>query len=585
MRGARRFRSVYLSESQVAFNSVESSIRPALVVSLFLLTVACSSTPDLVVPPPPPPPLVESLTIGTSNTQIPVGDTLRLVAILRNAAGEVVTAKVSWSTTDSSVMIVSDSGLVTALNPGTAIITAQAGGKAYSRTFFSPIPIITLSTTEAEFGGDPFLNALPSQRSIQITNGAEGTLVGLVAGPVNYPNGQATNWLTVSLTSATAPTTLVLTPSAVGLEAGTYTATVPLTSLVTAVAPIAPIVVTMKVGGYAEVSSGSTYACARSRGGRVYCWGRNDFGQLGDATTRYRAPPAPIASDLRFTSLSTSQVTTCGVADSGDGYCWGRNDTGILGDGTPSPRLVPTLVTGGHHFTKIAVGNTHSCGLLTSGLINCWGQNFFGALGNGSNISSLVPTPIEGTDHFITVSAGYQSSCGVTTFGQLRCWGLTDGVSERHYYPALIAGNERFADVDNGGDTFACARSKSDVAYCWGTNTYGQLGDGTTISSATPVLVAGGHRFVSISVGVFQTCGSTVRSELYCWGPLMSAVGSATLVPTPGPPGLDRISVGHGFACGLSTLDIPYCWGANAQGQLGDGTAFDRLEPRRVLVP
>ena len=555
-----------------------------MVALLFLFETACSSTPDFVVPPPPP--LVESLTIEPSYTLIPVGNTLRLVAIVRNAAGEVVTTEVVWSTSDSSVMIVSGSGLVMALNPGTATITAQAGGKRDSRTFFAPIPSITLSATEVEFGGDPFLNALPSQRSIQITNGAEGILVGLVVGPVSYPSGQAADWLTVSLSSATAPTTLVLTPSAVGLAAGSYTATVLLTSLVTAVAPSAPIVVTIIVGGYAEVSAWQGHACARSRGGRVYCWGMNDYGQLGDGTTRVGggAMPAPIASDLRFTSLSIGQATSCGVADNGDGYCWGRNETGILGDGTVSQRLVPTLVTGGHRFTKIAVGNTHSCGLLTSGIITCWGSNFFGSLGNGTNINSLAPTQIEGSDRFLTVSAGYQSSCGVTTSGKLRCWGLTDGRSLRTPWPTLIAGNETFADVRNG-DSFTCARSTTGLAYCWGSNTYGQFGDGTTVSSATPALVAGGHRFVEIDAGVSQTCGRTDRAELYCWGPFQSGVGSATLVPALGPPGLDRISVGHSSACGLSSLDIPYCWGVNGQGQLGDGTGFSRPEPRRVLVP
>ena len=288
-----------------------------------------------------------------------------------------MTAEVSWSTTDSSVMIVSDSGLVTALNPGTAIITAQAGGKAYSRTFFSPIPIITLSATEAEFGGDPFLNALPSQRSIQITNGAEGTLVGLVAGPVNYPNGQVTNWLTVSLTSATAPTTLVLTPSAVGLAAGSYTATVQIASLVSAVAPIPPIVVTMKVGGYAEVSAGSMYACARSRGGRVYCWGRNDSVSSAMAPRDIDAPlprsPATSTSPrsahrkLRHVVSPTPVKATAGA----------ETTPGSLAMGRLHRRLVPTLVTGGHHFTKIAVGNTHSCGLPDVRPHQLLGSKFF----------------------------------------------------------------------------------------------------------------------------------------------------------------------------------------------------------------
>ncbi len=263
-----------------------------------------------------------------------------------------------------------------------------------------------------------------------------------------------------------------------------------------------PVTQTIKV---AQVAIGDGHACELAQTGAVWCWGRNNAGQLGssDLSLVVTTPrPVTLPAGAQFTLIAAGGDYNCGLGSSGIPLCWGRNDGGQLGNGTKVySQVQPTPVTlsAGVTFTSIAAGLYQACGLTPGGLAYCWGRNYYGQLGNGTFTDALGATPV-------TMPAQ-------TTFAQI-----------------VAAGDH------------TCALTASGEAWCWGSNAIGELGIGSRDPSTTPAAVATSARFVQLTLGFSSTCGRTSGGAIYCWG-------------------------WHGY------------------GQLGDGTTTDRFVPTLVLSP
>ncbi len=278
---------------------------------------------------------------------------------------------------------------------------------------------------------------------------------------------------------------------------------------------------------FALFSALSDHTCGVTTGGDTYCWGLNDQGQLGDGTTTDRATPVLVSGGLSFASLSSGENNTCGLTTTGaDVYCWGRNDLGQLGDGTTAERRTPVLVSGGLSFASLNVdgGHGHSCGLTTGGDAYCWGSNRDGQLGDGTTTNRLAPVPVSGGVDFAALSSGGFHSCGVTTGGAGYCWGanssgqLGDSTTTDRLAPVLVFGGLSFALL-TAGFNHSCGLTTGGNAYCWGSNSEGQLGDGTTTDRLIPVLVTGGLVFASLVLGDRHSCAlATTGGGAYCWG-------------------------------------------------------------------
>lgn len=324
-----------------------------------------------------------------------------------------------------------------------------------------------------------------------------------------------------------------------------------------------PAKVAMPAGlTFTSASAGANFTCGLTPGGAAHCWGDNDFGQLGDGTTTDRATPTAVVmpAGLTFTSVSASipyhvaNPFTCGLTPAGTGYCWGGNDQGQLGDGsvatrpTPGPVAAPAGVT----FTSLGTGADHACGLTPAGTVYCWGANNEGGqLGDGTTTNRLTPVSV-------AMPPG-------VTFAAL-------GVGAHH----------------------TCALTPAGAAYCWGSNLRGRLGDGTLTDRPTPtaVLNAAALTFTSIIAGYDQTCALTPAGLAYCWGRnVWGQVGDGTgtnrsvPVAVAMPPGesFTTLTAGWMYACGLTPSGAGYCWGLNNHGQLGDGTTTNRLVPVAVV--
>jgi alpha-tubulin suppressor-like RCC1 family protein len=276
---------------------------------------------------------------------------------------------------------------------------------------------------------------------------------------------------------------------------------------------------------FTQASAGYLHSCGVALGGTTYCWGTNFGGELGDGTTTSRSTPGLVHGGLTLVHLSAGFYGTCGVTDSGAAYCWGGHG---LQEGNGSSRS-PVLVPGGMIFTMMSVGDAHTCGVTTTGTAHCWGNNLFGQVGDGTVSDTFYTTPVlvGGGRSFGQVSAGDFFTCGLTTDGTAYCWGenghgnLGDGTTTNRTNPTLVMSSLDFAQL-TAGTEYACGIENAGAvgpALCWGDNSYGEVGDGSLNRLVvSPVLVLGDLTFAHVSAGRWHTCGVTSNGVAYCWG-------------------------------------------------------------------
>jgi alpha-tubulin suppressor-like RCC1 family protein len=365
-----------------------------------------------------------------------------------------------------------------------------------------------------------------------------------------------------------------------------------------------------------QVSAGDLHTCGLVTDGRLYCWGWNVFGQLGDGTQAQRLRPVPVKGGLRFRQVSAGFYGTCAVTTGNRAYCWGH-----IGF---ENRLTPLEVPGGRSFRQVSLGADHACGVTTNDRAFCWGTNELGELGNGTSNpdGNFDPAPVAvvGGLLFRGVSVAVYHSCGVTNDDRAYCWGgdahgqLGDGASSGgcsfsnntlpcRKRPTAVSGGQRFRQVDAGGGEGpgeggagrdggrTCGVTTDARAFCWGDGSHGQNGDGTLAQYSSPVRVAGDLRFRAISSGVQHTCALTMSDRAYCWGDnTFGQIGDGTQTLRRRPRAVTdghrfrHLSAGGAHTCGTSLTQVGYCWGSNS-GQIGDGTEMTRLAPVPVGSP
>ncbi|MFL5494495.1 MAG: RCC1 domain-containing protein [Gemmatimonadales bacterium] len=213
--------------------------------------------------------------------------------------------------------------------------------------------------------------------------------------------------------------------------------------------------------------------------------------------------------------------------------------------------------------------------------------------GTGTPEAAAAAAAAATTLSFIQVSAGTSHTCGLTTDSLAYCWGgnsvgqLGDGSNTERLTPVRVSGGLRFVQI-SAGNGHTCAVTKASLAYCWGDNFEGEVGDGTWENSrSSPTAVAGGRRFHQIHAGYVHTCALNLNDAAFCWGNNdLGQLGTSgqTLTPLAVLGGLHyrQVITAASHTCGVTTGDKAYCWGANSFGELGDGTRTNH--PRPVAV-
>jgi alpha-tubulin suppressor-like RCC1 family protein len=482
----------------------------------------------------------------------------------------------SWESADDAIASVSSSGMITAKFPGSTTITARRGLESATLSVNATAATVDISPEIAVL-------ALDSLQSLTaIVRDANGSALAGV--PVSWSTGNTKVVTVDTLTGALTPIARgATTVTAVGGGArGTVSVYIDLT---------------VEQVRFSAIGSLSNHTCAiEAPTGFAYCWGDNHAGALGNGGQEAWDWPMRVSGDLRFTSLSVGDYGTCGIeAVTAVAYCWGSNHFGDLGDGTYNTAWEPTLVAAGRiRFTRISASGTHTCGVeAATGLAYCWGKE--GLIGDGTRLSQPTPTVVGNGETRITfseVSAGASHTCGVEQgTGAAFCWGrnftgqLGDGtlLDRLEPQPAVAAPALRFTSI-SAGWTLSCAITDTGLAYCWGANPYGQIGDGTTVDRLEPTLVGGGRQhFNSISAtGAANACALEAQTGFaYCWGRYVGEAGDSASAyrtePTLVRGGTRRFSsvvATYRGGCGIEAeTGISYCW------------SYSQMIPATILPP
>lgn len=319
----------------------------------------------------------------------------------------------------------------------------------------------------------------------------------------------------------------------------------------------------------------------------MLCWGRNDFGQLGDGRRNDSARLVKVAGLTDAVQLATGHDFSCARRRGGTVICWGNNFDGQLGDGRgnigrTALNLRPSRVTGLGEAIQISTGEYHACALERSGAVKCWGNGDDGQIGSDAARAFARPQPIVQLEKVKQVASGWSHVCALEHSGSVKCWGrntegqLGDGKSGSRLKPVKVATIRDGVELVSGYD-HTCARTRRGEVWCWGDNSAGQLGAGARGEPKrnTPVRVDGLGKVAQLAAGHKHNCVRQTSGRIACWGGNShgqlgeGARRGASLVAARGMHNAIGLALGARHTCALRATGDVECWGDSKRGALG----------------
>jgi alpha-tubulin suppressor-like RCC1 family protein len=353
---------------------------------------------------------------------------------------------------------------------------------------------------------------------------------------------------------------------------------------------------------YSDVVRGIYSTCGITTSGVLKCWGYNGNGTVGDGTTTNVIVPTEIDAGITYSKLANSMsYTMCAIRTTGALRCWGLGTSGQIGNGSSSTVLVPTTVNSGINYAQVSVSQNTVCAISTTGILKCWGADTDYNFGLSVSATYNTPQVIHTGESFSQVIVNNQRMCALNSVNVMKCSGLRqmglmgDGfVSQFHSFTS-VSGLDNFSSLSINGQYMSAGIKSDGSLYTWGfgRNGFDYPGDNSSQEFIlTPIQVlfpTGGSIFTQVSKGFRHTCAIRDDQQLYCWGVnTYGNIGDNTTTTRPLPVVVDAgtnyisVSAGTWFTCGITSTGVLKCWGNNSNRSVGDGTTTQRNTPRII---
>lgn len=376
-----------------------------------------------------------------------------------------------------------------------------------------------------------------------------------------------------------------------------------------------------------RVAVANTYTCTIDNSndptsGRLWCWGDNRWGQLGNGTILPSTQRVHVDPGTFYKEISTDQNHSCGVTVAGVLKCWGDDTWGRLGNGPNPSSLIPEVIDSGVTYQTISAYGATTCGITTDNRLKCWGHNSWGQIGNGTTTHQYSPLEIDSGVGYSKLSTGGSTVCGITTTGVLKCWGsnsyyaIGDGTATDRWFPTIVDTGTSYSDVLLIGTT-TYGLTTAGVIKTWGqthcdnidcyynttpqiyvVGTYSRIFSGGTMglfymNSSGDIF--NNTTFIPLKLKEFSReyaghfCAITIEDRLLCrgygqFGQLGNGKTSQFFTPSTSSSlsNLRQISGNNDSLCGLDSVGKLFCWGYNFYGQLGSGDLLPQPVPKAI---
>ncbi|BDR53463.1 hypothetical protein KIM372_13700 [Bombiscardovia nodaiensis] len=370
---------------------------------------------------------------------------------------------------------------------------------------------------------------------------------------------------------------------------------------------------------FSQISVGWYHTLGLGSDGRIYAWGRNDAGQLGDNTTDNHVVPMVVKNTptgVKYRQVVAGPNTSFALGSDNRWYAWGANTSGQLGNGNTTNQLTPVAISmpaGVNTYTQVSPGENHTLALGDDGIAYAWGANTNGQLGNNTTVNSLSPVKVQipaGVFHFTSVSAGSSHSLAIGDNGLAYAWGSNQygqlgsvliTVGDKSLVPVevqLPVGLSKFKQATASVD-WSIGIGDNGRIITWGYNGDYELGNGTMSNQSLPAeaLLPAGLTFTQVNTNSDSAMSIASNGQIYAWGyngagqlgtgSQTTPTSPITVNPKPGTT-FTKLITGWKHTIGIDTSGNIHAWGDNASGQLGDnqgGSPGDHSLTPVSLIP